>query len=68
MSDSWATVSVDSVIRANERDGKYWARIKTEFDERKFPDNDYHTMPMKRSQKATSTHWAIIRGSVNMFH
>jgi hypothetical protein len=39
---------------------KYWARIKAEFDERKFLDKDYHVMPMKRSQKAMSTRWAII--------
>jgi hypothetical protein len=61
-------VSIDSAIGANQKYGKYWARINAEFDAPKFLDNDYHTMPMKRSQKATSTHWAIIRGSVNMFH
>jgi hypothetical protein len=44
------------------------ARIKAEFDEHKFLDVDYRTMPMKRSQKAMSTRWDIIHASVNFFH
>jgi hypothetical protein len=39
-----------------------------EFDERKFLDKDYRTMPMKRRQKAMSTRWTTIHESVNMFH
>jgi hypothetical protein len=58
--ESWQTVSHDSVIGANQKYGKYWGRIKAEFDERKFVDKDYRMMPMKRSQKAMSTRWAII--------
>jgi hypothetical protein len=49
--DSWATVSIDSVIGANQNSGKYWVRIKAEFDEHKFLDKYYRTIPMKKSQK-----------------
>jgi hypothetical protein len=48
--------------------GKYWARTKEKFDERKFVDKDYRTMPMKRGQQAMSTRWAIIQASVIMFY
>jgi hypothetical protein len=48
--ESWSTVSHDSVIGANQKYGKYWARINAEFDERKLVDKAYRTMPMKRSQ------------------
>jgi hypothetical protein len=49
-------VSLDSVIGANQKYGKYWARIKAEFDERKQVNkDDYRTMAMKRSQNAMST-------------
>jgi tRNA C32,U32 (ribose-2'-O)-methylase TrmJ len=57
-----------SLIAANQKYGKYWARIKAEFDERKLVNKDYHKMTMKRSQKAMLTRWAFIQASVNMFH
>jgi hypothetical protein len=66
--ESWATVSHDSIIGANQKGGKYWARIKAEFDERKLINSDYNKVTMKRSQKAMSTRWAIIQASVNSFH
>nr|XP_051190051.1 uncharacterized protein LOC127303349 [Lolium perenne] len=66
--ESWATVSHDSIIGANQKGGKYWARIKAEFDERKLINSDYRKVSMKRSQKAMSTRWAIIQASVNAFH
>ncbi|KAK1607577.1 hypothetical protein QYE76_031250 [Lolium multiflorum] len=66
--ESWATVSHDSIIGANQKIGKYWVRIKAEFDERKLINSDYQKVPMKRSQKAMSTRWAIIQASVNSFH
>jgi hypothetical protein len=66
--ESWATVSHDSIIDANQKYGKYWARIKAEFDERKLIKSDYNKVTMKRSQKAMSTRWAIIQASVNSFH
>jgi hypothetical protein len=66
--DSWAKVSLDSVIGANQKHEKYWARIKVEFDERRFVDKDYRMMPMKKIQKAMSMRWAIIQVSVNLFH
>jgi hypothetical protein len=66
--ESWSTVSHDSIIGANQKYGKYWVRIKAEFDERKLVNKDYHTMTMKRIQKEISTRWAIIQASVNMFH
>lgn len=66
--DSWATVSLDSITGANQRYGAYWARIKTEFDERKHLNKDYSTIVMTRSQKAMSTRWGIIQYSVNLFH
>ncbi|XP_051188068.1 uncharacterized protein [Lolium perenne] len=66
--ESWATVSHDSIISANQKHGKYWARIKAEFDERKLIKSDYNKVTMKRSQKAMSTRWAIIQASVSSFH
>ncbi|KAK1646259.1 hypothetical protein QYE76_064064 [Lolium multiflorum] len=66
--ESWATVSHDSMIGANQKYGKYWARIKAEFDERKVINIDYNKVTMKRSQKAMSTRWAIIHASVKSFH
>ena len=66
--ESWATVSHDFIIGANQKYGKYWARIKAEFDERKLINNEYKKVTMKRSQKAMSTRWAIIQASVNSFH
>ncbi|KAK1684066.1 hypothetical protein QYE76_044914 [Lolium multiflorum] len=66
--ESWATMSHDSIIGTNQKYGKYWARIKAEFDERKLINNDYNKVTMKRSQKAMSTRWAIIQASVNSFH
>ncbi|KAK1665471.1 hypothetical protein QYE76_053630 [Lolium multiflorum] len=66
--ESWATVIHDSIIGANQKYGKYWARIKAEFDERKLINSDYNKVTMKRSQKAMSTRWAIIQASVNSFH
>jgi hypothetical protein len=66
--ESWATVSHDSIIRANQKYRKYWARIKAEFDERKLINSDYNKVTMKRSQKEMSTRWAIIQALVNMFH
>ncbi|XP_071676986.1 uncharacterized protein [Lolium perenne] len=66
--ESWATVSHDSIIGANQKHGKYWARINAEFDERKLINSEYKKVTMKRSQKAMSTRWAIIQASVNSFH
>jgi hypothetical protein len=40
--ESWSTVSHDSIIDANQKYGKYWARINTEFDERKLINSDYN--------------------------
>jgi hypothetical protein len=53
-------VSHDSIIGANQKYGKYWTRIKAEFDERKLINNDYNKVTMKMSQKAISMRWAII--------
>jgi hypothetical protein len=61
-------VSIDAIIGANQKYGAYWARIKAEFDERKYVDKDYAMMPMKSSQKTMSTRWAIIQAQVNTFH
>ncbi|KAK1693647.1 hypothetical protein QYE76_010344, partial [Lolium multiflorum] len=66
--ESWATVSHDSIIGTNQKYGKYWARIKAEFDERKLINSDYNKVTIKRRQKAMSTPWVIIQASVNMFH
>ncbi|KAK1679269.1 hypothetical protein QYE76_040117 [Lolium multiflorum] len=40
--ESWATVSHDSIIGANQKYGKYWTRIKAEFDERKLIKSEYN--------------------------
>jgi hypothetical protein len=53
------TVSIESVIGANQKYEKYSARMKAEFNERTFFDKDYRTMPMERSHKAVSTRWAM---------
>jgi hypothetical protein len=58
--ESWKTVSNDEIVGANKKYGAYWERIKAEFDERKYVDKEYTVMPMKRSQKAMLTRWAII--------
>jgi hypothetical protein len=54
-------VSIDTIVDANKKYSAYWARIKAEFEERKYLDKEYATMPMKRSQKVMSTRWVIIR-------
>jgi hypothetical protein len=61
-------VSIKEIIGANKKYGAYWVRIKAEFDERKYLDKKYVTMPMKRIQKAMSTCWAIIQAQVNASH
>jgi hypothetical protein len=66
--DAWKTVSIDPRTGANQSNGAYWARIKKEFDERKYLDKEYKTMVMKRSQKAMSTRWGNIQKDVNIFH
>jgi hypothetical protein len=66
--DAWKTVSIDPITGANQASGAYWARIKKEFDERKYLDKEYKTMVMKRSQKAMSTRWGNIQKDVNVFH
>jgi hypothetical protein len=45
-------VSIDTIVDANNKYSAYWARIKAEFEERKYLDKEYATMPMKRSQKS----------------
>jgi hypothetical protein len=67
--DSWKIVSINAIIDTNKKYGAYWARIKAEFDERRYIDKDkeYAVMPIKRSQKAISTCWAIILVQVNAF-
>jgi hypothetical protein len=65
--DSWKAVSLDTITDANQTLGKYYARIRDEFNERRYI-RDYAKIHMNRNEGAISHRWSVIKTTCNKFH
>jgi hypothetical protein len=65
--DSWKAVSLDPITGANKTLGKYYARIRDEFNER-CHIGDYEKIHMNRNESAISHRWSVIKTTCKKFY
>jgi hypothetical protein len=65
--DSWKAMSLDPITGTNQTLGKYYARIRDEFNER-CHIGDYAKIPMNRNEGVISYRWATIKTTCNKFY
>jgi hypothetical protein len=65
--ESWKAVSLDPITGANQTLGKYYARIRDEFNDRRHI-GEYAKIHMNRNEDAISYRWSVIKTICNKFH
>ncbi|CAM0875516.1 unnamed protein product [Alopecurus aequalis] len=66
--EAWMTVSIDSIINANQNGDHYWGRVKKSYDERRMLDPDFAVCTIDRGEKAMVNRWAAIQQVCNKWH
>ena len=67
MVESWKAITLGEITSTNQSSTAYWARIKDEFDERRFT-KDFYKVSMMHRQGAIEHRWRIVQRLVNKFH